>query len=337
MDITTHELVKLVKDISKQFINKGEAEYYAEQIVKSYCRTYPRTNVLEKEVIEDTERINKYINHKPIVKIDLPSLLSVDFNKLPISYHLKWIHDKIFEKASKTGISMFSFVNSGGMHTLTTYISGLSELGMFTIAGFNAGPNAVVPYNGTRGLLGNNPIAYAFPVGNGVQVIDMATSEIPLFDLLNAKRDGSKLRANSAVDKIGIPTVTPSEAIIGNDTFNLLPIGGSYKGYAINYLIEIMTGALVSSKLSNEMDPSYINEEHGGFIICIDIKSLTNTRTFKSQVSAFNKTVRHQKGVNGKKVIVPGDNKLNTFNSRIKSGVVEVNSDVVKKLKKLVS
>lgn len=335
MKIKIKELKNILLKISGSYISDEQSEYYSNEVISSYLRKYPRTNVLEKEVLEDTKRQLKYNNNKIIVKNNLPSLISVDFNKLPVSYSLKWIHDTLYEKAINNGIAILGFTNSGGMHTLTTYVHGLANKGLFVLAGFNAGPNAVVPFNGTKGLLGNNPIAYSFPTNEGVQVVDMSTSEIPLFDLLNANKSKSVLKENCAVDKDGNVTTDPSKAIIADDTFNLLPIGGTYKGYSVNYLVEIMTGALISSKLSNAMDPSYINEEHGGFIIAIDISKFSELSKFKSEVSTFNNVIREQEGKDKSKVNVPGDRSFEKSSNQINSGIVDIDEEVWNKLNDL--
>jgi LDH2 family malate/lactate/ureidoglycolate dehydrogenase len=335
MEIQISDLRDILVKISGKYMQSEESMYYADEIIDSYSRKYPRTNVLEKEVLEDTKRQSKYNDNKIIIKNNLPSLISVDFNNLPISYSLKWIHDTLYEKASNNGISIFGFTNSGGMHTLTTYVHGLATRGLFAIAGFNAGPNAVVPFNGTKGLLGNNPIAYSFPTDEGIQVVDMATSELPLFDLLNAKKQNLKLKDNCAVDSDGDITTDPIKVIVSDDTFNLLPIGGTYKGYAINYLVEIMTGALVSSRLSNSMDPSYINEEHGGFIICIDISKFSDLKQFKSEVSEFNNVIRKQRAKEEHEVTVPGDRSFEKSFLLLKGDKVNVDEGVWKKLNEL--
>ncbi|MBN1374269.1 Ldh family oxidoreductase [Candidatus Dojkabacteria bacterium] len=264
---------------------------------------------------------------------DMPSLLHIDFHNLPMTFKIKWIHDTLIEKASTTGISILGFDNSGGMHTLHTWTQGIAKRGYFALAGYNGGPLGVVPINGTCGLLGTNPISYAFPTSEGEIVVDMATSQITYFEICNCKKDNKDLRENSAVDTEGNVTRDANKALAEDGTSNILPMGGNYKGYNINYLIEIMTGALVGAKLSNKMDPGYVNEDHGGFIIVINIEAFGSIQSFKNEISEFNREIRQQRPKKGEHVIVPGDNNLNRLDEVNKSGMVEIEEDIWNKVK----
>ena len=335
MNVKISELKRFLAIIAKKYVSEDEAEYYSIELTEAYIRKYPRCNILKDEVISDTERQEKYKDHKIKVIKNFPSLMQLDFNRLPITFKLKWIHDTLIEKSEKTGIAILGFDNSGGMHTLHTWTQGIAKRGYFALAGYNGGPLAVVPLKGTRGLLGTNPMSYAFPTNEGEIVVDMATSEIPYFEIKNAKEEGKKLKNNVAVDSKGHVTTDPNLALDEDEISNLLPIGGNYKGYAINYLIEIMTGTLISAKLSNKMDPAYVNEEHGGFIIVININAFGDIVTFKNNISELNKVIRSQKGVDNTKVIVPGDNNISKYKNALEKGVVEVEDDVIKKIKEL--
>jgi LDH2 family malate/lactate/ureidoglycolate dehydrogenase len=221
------------------------------------------------------------------------------------------------------------------MHSLHTWSQGLAKRGYFVLASYNGGPDGVIPINGTLGIFGTNPITYGFPTNEGTVVVDMATSEIPYFEIKNAIDKSLELKPNTAVDKEGQVTTDPNKAF-DHGISNLLPMGANYKGYAINYLFEIMTGALIGAKLSNKQDPSYVNEDHGGFLIVIDINAFSSVETFKSEVSELNTIVRKQKPVAGvDKVIIPGDNNLQRLKDVIDSGTVEVDKTVITKLKSL--
>lgn len=71
-------------------------------------------------------------------------------------------------------------------------------------------------------------------------------------------------------------------------------MGANYKGYAFNYLMEIMTASMIGTKLSHQQDPSYVYEDHGGFIIAIDIASFTEIDTFVANTSVFDQVIKSQ-------------------------------------------
>lgn len=138
-----------------------------------------------------------------------------------------------------------------------------------------------------------------------------ATSELAYFSIVDAKRDGMPLRPNTAVDANGVVTTDASAALDDTGTSNLLPIGGNYKGYNINYLFEIMTSALVGARVSAEMSADYIPNEHGGFIIAIAIDKITSRAQYDTSVKIMNEKVRAQKPAVGVEAVhVPGDSNL---------------------------
>lgn len=310
VNIPITELKKTLYTIAIKYVSSDEATYFVDETLEAHIRKYPRQNILKETVVADTKRQEKYKNNKIEITKDLPALIKIDFHHLPMTFKMKWLHDIIIEKARLNGIAILAFDNSGGMHTLHTWTQGLAKRGYFALASYNGGPAAVVPANGTRGLLGTNPISYAFPTQEGTTVIDMATSEAPFFDISNAKRTKQPLKSNVAVDNNGEMTTDPTKALDEAYVSNILPIGGSYKGYLINYLFEIMTGSLIGSSLSDVQDLAYINEEHGGFIIVVDTNAFSSVSTFKKDVSRFNKVIKSQKPKEGTKIVIPGETNL---------------------------
>jgi LDH2 family malate/lactate/ureidoglycolate dehydrogenase len=219
------------------------------------------------------------------------------------------------------------------MHTMHFWAQGLAKRGLFAIGAWNGGPDAVVPFNGTKGIFGTNPMTYGFPGDTGDIVVDMATSEIPFFKLVDAKKNDTSLPPNTAVDREGESTSDPHEAIDENEVSNLLPMGGNYKGYNINYLIEIMTSALIGARTSSEMSDAYVETEHGGFIIAIAIDKITDREKYNTSVKITNEEVRSQKPKKGvDKVLVPGDRNLGNLRGIDDDTEFEIDKEYMQKL-----
>ena len=335
MQIKNSDLKDLLFRIASKYVSEEEAKYFSEEIFEAYVRKYPRSNVLKDEVITDTARQEKYKDNEFAIEKDLPSLIKLNCNHLPITFKLKWIHDLLVDRADKNGIAMVSMYNSGGMHSLHTWSQGLAKRGYFVLGSYNGGPESVVPLNGTQGIFGTNPLTYGFPTNEGTVVIDMATSEIPYFEIRRAKKDGIALKENTAVDQDGALTTDAAKALAETGISNLLPMGGGYKGYAINYLLEVMTGSLIGAKLSSQQGPGYVNEDHGGFLIVVNIEAFIQLEKFKNDVSEFNGIVRSQKPAEGKNIIIPGDNNLERLATVLKDGFTEVDEEVFNSLKGL--
>lgn len=303
------EIRQLIIKAVQKFVSAEEALYFANEIIETDIRKPPRKKYSE-GIIKDIKSWQNKI--KEVQKtIDLPGFTQYDFNGLGPSLKIREIHDELERKAKANGISMISIINSGGMHTMHLWTQGLAKRGLFAIGAWNGGPDAVVPLNGTKGIFGTNPLTYGFPGDKGDIVIDMATSEIPFFKIVEAKKNNTPLPLNTAVNNEGELTTDPNEALDEKEVSNLLPMGANYKGYNINYLIEIMTSALIGARASSEMSDAYIETEHGGFIIAIAIDRVTDREKYNTSVKITNEEVRAQKPKKGvDKVIVPGDRNL---------------------------
>ncbi len=303
------EIRQLITRAVQKYVSAEEALYFANEIIETDIRKPPRKKYSE-GIIKD---IQSWQNKTKEVQktIDLPGFTQYNFNGLGPSLKIKEIHDELERKAKVNGISMISIINSGGMHTMHLWTQGLAKRGLFAIGAWNGGPDAVVPLNGTKGIFGTNPLTYGFPGDKGDIVIDMATSEIPFFKIVEAKKNNTPLPPNTAVNNEGEITTDPNEALDEKEVSNLLPMGANYKGYNINYLIEIMTSALIGARASSEMSDAYIETEHGGFIIAIAIDKVTDREKYNTSVKITNEEVRAQKPKKGvDKVIVPGDRNL---------------------------
>src|SRR3989338_1102580 len=275
----------LIRAVQK-YVSGEEAEYFANEIIETDIRKPPQKKYGE-GIIKD---IQSWQNKTKEVQktIDLPGFTQYNFNGLGPSLKIKEIHDELERKAKANGISMISIINSGGMHTMHLWTQGLAKRGLFAIGAWNGGPDAVVPLNGTKGIFGTNPLTYGFPGDKGDIVIDMATSEIPFFKIVEAKKNNTPLPPNTAVNNQGELTTDPNQALDEKEVSNLVPMGANYKGYAINYLTEIMTSALIGAQTSSQMSDAYIETEHGGFIIAIAIDKVTDREKYNTSVKITN-------------------------------------------------
>ncbi|MFC1627235.1 Ldh family oxidoreductase [Patescibacteria group bacterium] len=329
------EIEKLLIKSASKYVSKAEAIYFAKEQIDTHTKKFPRVKPLE-TAVSDIESWQKFPKRKIKLLVKKPSSLLFDFNELGPSLKLKHIHDQLEKMAKKNGISMVGLNNSAGIHTLNLWTDGLGKRNLIGICMFNGGPRAVVPYMGTQGTFGTNPISYAIPTKAEPIIVDMASSEIPMFELRQSKENSKKLKPNVAVDKLGKFTTNPDKAYIGNDIKNIVPMGAGYKGYAMVLLIEILTGSLVKSLLSVEMTPKYVHKEHGGLLIAIDISSFTNLNKFKQSVSGMCKIIRHQKSASSSShVYVPGDLSYQRAERAKKAGKLDISKESFEKLEKL--
>ena len=335
MKITIKDLQQRLERIASKLITTSEAKYFASEQIKNHLKNNPRTYPLN-EILGDLEVWRK--NNKSKVKVveDKGASLLLDFGGLSVSPKLKYIHDELEKRSKKYGIAMVGINNSHGIHDLNLWTDGLADRNLIGLCMFNGGPNSVIPFGGTKGVFGTNPISYALPTLGKAVSVDMATSNIPYFEIRNAKKNNQKLVEGSAVDSEGNLTTDPKKALSDEGVANLLPLGGGYKGYALVYLVEVLTGSLINSPLSTEMTPGYVNEEHGGIILAFDISTFTSMLKFKKSVSAMNDILRKQKpSKNVNKISIPGDRSYERLEKARRLGYLDISQELLTRLEEL--
>lgn len=335
MTIKIKELEEILFKIAFKHVSPDEASYFTRVHMDAYIRKYPHIDVV-KDVLVDFKKWKESSHAKIDIVSDKPGALLYNFNGLSPSLKIKSIHDELEKRAKANGIAMIGMNNSGGLHAISIWTNTLVERGLIGLCFFNGGPSAVVPYGGTKGIMGANPLSYSIPTQTDPILLDMATSEIFFLDLLNAIRDNTALQVGAAVDGDGVPTTNPHDVLDKNEIANLLPMGGGYKGYGICLLAEILTGPLVGACLSTEMSPAttYVSEEHGALLIGIDISSFVDLRKFKASVSGMSDIIRSQRPAPGiDRVTVPGDRGQKNLDQAMEVGEVEVDQKVFTELR----
>lgn len=161
--------------------------------------------------------------------------------------------DRVFPdlvSAGKTlGIAVFTQRNSFTTGELGHYVRRLAEEGLIGIAFTNA--NAfMAPAPGKPKVFSTNPIAFAYPLGEGRRsvVIDQSSSATAFVNIATAARKGEALDPGIAVNAAGAPTTDAAEAIRGA----LLPFGGR-KGANIALMVELMAAGLSGAAWSKDM------------------------------------------------------------------------------------
>lgn len=157
--------------------------------------------------------------------------------------------DALIEAAETFGIAIFTQRNGFTTGELGHYVRRIAVRGLVGLAFTNA--NAfMAPRPGLPRLFSTNPLAFAYPLGEGAfpVVIDQSASATAFVNVTAAARNGERLAEGVAVDAQGEPTTDPLEAIGGA----LLPFGGR-KGANIALLVELMAAGLSGGAWSADM------------------------------------------------------------------------------------
>jgi len=167
-------------------------------------------------------------------------------------------------------------------------------------------------------------------------VLDMATTEIPFFEIKNAKEKGTPLRRHVALDSREQPTTVAGDALSDDGVANLLPIGGGFKGFGITLLIEVLTGALVQSLLSTDQTPGWHPHEYGCLVLAFDIAGFTDRDAFKLAVSDMCRDLRNETPADGvDRVVIPGDRGHEKLKMARAVGSIEIEETLMKALNRL--
>ncbi len=105
----------------------------------------------------------------------------------------------------------------------------------------NNGPTIVPPFGGKTPTLATNPFTVAVPAGQELPIVlDMATSIVAAGKLRQAGKKGAPIPADWALDRHGVPTTDPEEAIF----HGFLQWAGGYKGFGLATIVEVLGGVL---------------------------------------------------------------------------------------------
>lgn len=177
--------------------------------------------------------------------------------------------EPLVETARELGIATLAVVNSFHFAPLWPEVEAIAERGMAVFAFLN-NTSLVAPAGGKEPLFGTNPMAFGWPrSGKLPLVFDQASSASARGEILMRQRRGENIPFGWAVDKDGMPTTDPAQALAGAQ----LPFAG-HKGSAIAIMIELLAGPLLGEALSFESSaktPKDGGPAAGGeFLIAID-------------------------------------------------------------------
>jgi hydroxycarboxylate dehydrogenase B len=183
----------------------------------------------------------------------------------------------------------------------------------------------VVPWGGTDGRLGTNPLAYGFPADPDPIVADFATSVIPEGRIRTALANGTQVVPDAMLDADGRPTTDPA-AFYGPPKGTLLPFGGpvGHKGYALSLLAELLGGALAGERVD---DPE--RAVNALCLILLDPAAFTLAAPVDELGGKVAEYMRSSAPAPGhERVLVPGQIELELLRDAEDRGVVEVGDAV---------
>jgi len=156
------------------------------------------------------------------------------------------------ERAGEHGVGVVGVRDSNHFGTAMYFTRRAARDGFVALLTTNASP-AMAPWGGREKVLGTNPWSIAAPAPGGrVVAVDIANTAVARGKIYLAENRGEPIPETWALTADGAPTTDPAEGVLGI----ILPMAG-HKGYAISFLMDVLSGALTGSNVGTGVHGPY--------------------------------------------------------------------------------
>ena len=163
------------------------------------------------------------------------------------------------ERARTHGVGVAGVRNSNHFGTAMYFTRRAAADGCVAVLTTNASP-AMAPWGGREKRLGTNPWSIAAPGPDGrIVAVDIANTAVARGKIYLARNRGEPIPETWALGPDGAPTTDPADGVLGV----ILPMAG-HKGYAITFLMDVLSGALTGSAVGSGVHGPYEADEPSG-------------------------------------------------------------------------
>ena len=267
------------------------------------------------------------LNPKPKIVSQAPSTATMDGDNglgFVVGYHAM---NEAIRRAEETGAGFVAVRNSTHFGAAAYYAMMALEHDMIGVSMTNNVPIVVAP-GSSKPALSTNPLAVAVPAGKKPPfVLDMATSAVAGGKLEIARRTGESIPEGWVIDGEGKPVTDVSKRVWGEG--GLLPLGGtpshgSYKGFGLGLIVDILSGILSGSTTSilAETKPEARGNYSDHFFSALRIDSFLPVDKFKKSMDDTIKALEDLPTLPGvKKVTIPGGYEAEIVKDRETNGI----------------
>ena len=242
--------------------------------------------------------------------------------------------DEGIARAKKHGVSVVGLKNSGHLGRIGDWAERAADAGFVSFHFVNVrGSLLVAPFGGTDRRGSTSPLAIGLPSkGKEHIILDMATSTVAEGKVMVAQKGGKPLPQGALIDSSGNLTINP-EVMYGKINDDEVPDSengsgaitafGLHKGSGINFMMEMLGGALTGSGVSAGIDDKEKRKFANGMLsIYISVEKMVDLDYFSKEVQSYADFVRASPASdkNGK-VLIPGDKEIITNNDRLANGL----------------
>jgi len=241
------------------------------------------------------------------------------------------------DKAREHGVSVIALRNAGHLGRIGDWAERAAQAGLASLHMVNVrGSLLVAPFGGVDRRGSTSPFCAGVPLyGEEPIVLDFATSQVAEGKALVALKGGAPLPEGSLILLDGTRTADPAPLYgerepgrYPNPTRGpgALTAFGLHKGSGLNFLMEVMGGALTGTGTSSAdgaaTDPAARRVCNGMLSVYMEVERFQDAHAFRRQVLdyvAFVKSSRPEHP--GGEVLVPGEKERRTLAERSQSGL----------------
>ena len=325
--------------ITEMFKTKECSDYEAQTIAERLCGANLKGHdshgiVRVPRYFEWMEREWVFANRKAELVIDAGALACLDakqgFGQVAGEYAV----DEGIKRAKTHGVSVVGLRNSGHLGRIGDWAERAADAGFVSFHFVNVrGSLLVAPFGGTDRRGSTSPLAIGIPSKDKEHIIlDMATSTVAEGKVMVAQKGGKSLPAGALVDSSGNLSTNPEVMYgkIGEDEVpdsengtGAITAFGLHKGSGINFMMEMLGGALTGSGVSAGIDDKEKRKFANGMLsIYISVEKMVDLDYFTKEVQSYASFVRASppSDKNGK-VLIPGDKEIITNSDRMTNGL----------------
>ncbi len=326
MKISIEELTTLCnKALFKYGYSEEEAEIILDMLM--YAQTRGNDQGIVKLIGLGLPKHEKA--QEPTIEKETPTTAIINANFSMEAIAMEQAVKIVVEKAKDNGIAIVGIHTGAGSSGAVGYWSRkIADAGLIGIT-MSSYPEGIVPPHGSyEPLFCTNPIAWGVPTDGESIVLDMSSSGISWYGLVQAKTAGIQVAEGLGFDKEGNETTDPAEIMEGA----IRPFDRGVKGAGLALMVQIIGGALVGGDFLND------SEHDGNVVIAINPEALIGRERFVEETSKMTKAIKQAKKLEGvEEVLVPGERGDGIRSHILDSGEIEVEDNLLNSLKSFAS
>ena len=328
--------IELITDIFKaKSCNNYEAKTIAERLCGSNLKGHDSHGIV---------RVPRYVlwmewgwvfhNIKPELIVDSGALALIDAKQAFGQIAGEFAVDEGINRAKLHGVSVVGLKNSGHLGRIGDWSERAADAGLVSLHFVNVrGSLLVAPFGGSDRRGSTSPLSIGVPSKDTDHIIlDMATSTVAEGKVMVAQKGGKPLPSGALIDSNGNLTINP-EVMYGKINENEVPNSengtgaitafGLHKGSGINFMMEILGGALTGSGVSAGIDDKEKRKFANGMLsLYVKVDNMVNFEYFLNEVRSYADFVRSSPPANkNEKVLIPGDKEISTYKDRLANGL----------------